>query len=160
MKNADVMWVGLSAKKAPNGKKFTPLHIGTNTGNLVAEIEGGCHNISFYKTNLVKFPPLDSKGKLRYPTSDECLLCYPELQSELLTINPRVVLLLGIRTGKFVFGQLGLQLPKLSNKYQAIKHGARWYIPIHHPSYIMVYRRKKKNKYIQAVSAVIKQFTL
>jgi len=159
MKNANVMWVGLSAKKTANtGIYAVPLHIDTNTGKLVAEIEAQCHHINFYKTNLVKFAPLDSKGKLRYPTPEECMRYYPELQIEIQTINPRVVLLLGNKTAAFVFHQLGLQMPKLSyNKYRAFEYEGRLYVPIQHPSYIMVYKRKEKDRYVQAVKAVIER---
>src|SRR3990167_65749 len=143
MKNANVMWVGLSAKKAANaGTYAVPLHIDTNTGKLVAEIEAQCHHINFYKTNLVKFAPLDSKGKLRYPTPEERTLYYPELQIEIQTVNPRVVLLLGNKVATFVLRQIGLQMPKLSYRYQSFEYGGRWYVPIQHPSYIMVYKRK------------------
>ena len=158
MKNANVMWVGLSAKKATNAGVYAPLHIDTNTGKLVAEIEARCHHINFYKTNLVKFAPLDSRGKLRYPTPEECTLCYPELQIEIQTVNPRVVLLLGNKVATFVFRQLGLQMPRLSYKYQAFEYERRWYVPIQHPSYIMVYKRNEKDRYVQAVKAVIEQF--
>ncbi len=157
MKNANVMWVGLSAKKATDAKDFVPLNINTNTGKLVAEIEAQCHDINFYKTNLVKFPPLDSKGKLRYPTLKECALCYPKLQIEFQSVNPRVVLLLGNKTATFVLRQLGFQMPKLSYKYQFFKYAKRWYVPIHHPSYIMVYKRKEKDQYIIAVKTAIEQ---
>lgn len=157
MKNANVMWVGLSAKKATDVENYAPLHIDTNTGKLVAEIEAQCHHINFYKTNLVKFSPLDSKGKLRYPTYEECALCYPELQVEIQTVNPRVVLLLGSKTAKFVLGQFRLQMPKLSYEYRSCKYEERWYVPIHHPSYIMVYKRKEKDQYIHAVKTVIER---
>src|SRR3989339_982192 len=140
MKNANVMWVGLSAKKATNAGVYAPLHIDTNTGKLVAEIEAQCHHINFYKTNLVKFAPLDSMGKLRYPTPEECVLCYPELQVEIQTVNPRVVLLLGNKTATFVLRQIGLQMPKLSYRYRAFDHNGVWYVHIHHPSYILVYK--------------------
>ena len=155
MKNVNVMWVGLSAKKATDAENCTPLHISTNTGKLVAEIEARCHQARFYKTHLVKVPPLDSKGKLRYPTLKECTLCYPELQIEIRAVNPRVVLLLGTKTATFVLRQLGLQMPKLYYTYQSFEYEKRWYVPIHHPSYIMVYKRKEKNQYIQAVETVI-----
>lgn len=155
MKNVNVMWVGLSAKKATNAEGFVPLNLNTNTGKLVAEIEAQCPSVNFYKTNLVKFPPLDAKQKLRYPTLEECALCYPELQIEIRTINPRVILLLGNKTATFILNQLGLQMPKLSYKYQSLDHEERWYVPIHHPSYIMVYKRKEKYLYIQAVKDVI-----
>ena len=157
MKNANVMWVGLSAKKAINAEICAPLHIDTNTGKLVAEIEARCRHASFYKTNLVKFPPLDSKGKLRYPTPEECMRYYPKLQIEIQTINPHVVLLLGNKTAAFVFHQLGLQMPKLSYKYRAFEYEGRLYVPIQHPSYIMVYKRKEKDRYVQAVKAVIER---
>lgn len=122
MKNIDVMWVGLSAKKVTDAENLPPLHIDTNTGKLVAEIEAQCHHINFYKTNLVKFAPLDSKRKLRYPTLKECVLCYPELQIELQSVNPRVVLLLGNKTATFVLHQFGFQMPKLSYTYQSFEH--------------------------------------
>ena len=157
MKNVNVIWVGLSAKMASGAENCAPLHINTNTGKLVAEIETLCHGANFYKTNLVKFPPLDSKGKLRYPTSKECALCYPELQIELKSINPRVVLLLGNKTATFVLHQLGLQMPKLSFEYQVLDYEGVMYMPIHHPSYILVYRRKEKDRYVQAVKAAIER---
>ncbi len=157
MKNANVMWVGISEKKATGAGVYTPLNIGTNTGKLIAEIETQCHNTSFYKTNLVKFPPLDSKGKLRYPTAEECALCYPELRIEIKTTNPCVILLLGNKTATFVLHQIGFRMPKLSYKYKVFEYEKRWYVPIHHPSYIMVYKQKEKNQYIQAVKIVIKK---
>ena len=160
MKNVNVMWVGLSAKMTPNAENCAPLHASTNTGKLVAEIEAQCPHINFHKTNLVKFPPLDSKGKLRYPTTEECALCYPELKTEIKSINPRAVLLLGNKKATFVFCQLGLQMPKLSYEYQAFDHNGVWYVPIHHPSYILVYKRKEKDQYIQAVKTVIERLIL
>lgn len=160
MKNTNVMWVGLSAKKLTDAENCAPLHISTNTGKLVAEIEEQCRHTNFYKTNLVKFPPLDSKGKLRHPTSEECALCYPELQTEIQTVNPRIILLLGNKTATFVLRQLGFKMPKLSYEYQSFEYEKRWYIPIHHPSYIMVYKRKEKDQYIQAVKDVIEQLVV
>jgi len=157
MKKANIMWVGLSAKKATGVDDFTPLHADTNTGKLVAEIEAQCPGVTFYKTNLVKFPPLDSKEKLRYPTFEECMLCYSELQNEFQAVDPQIILLLGIRTATFVLKQCGLQMPKLSYEYQVFKYEKRWYAPIHHPSYIMVYKRKEKDRYVQAVKAVIER---
>lgn len=151
------MWVGLSAKKATSVDDFTPLHADTNTGKLVAEIEAQCPGATFYKTNLVKIPPLDSKGKLRYPTLEECALYYPELQIEFRMVDPQIILLLGIKTATFVLKQYKLQMPKLSYEYQVFEYKKRWYVPIHHPSYFMVYKRKEKNQYIQAVKAVIER---
>lgn len=160
MKNANVMWVGLSAKRSFRTEKCPPLHISTNTGKLIAEIEALCHRANFHKTNLVNFPPLDSVGKLRYPTTEECALCYPELQTELKLFDPQVVILLGNKTATFIFNQMGLQMPKLSYEYQVFDCGGVMYVPIHHPSYILVYKRSKKDLYIKAVKAVIERIIL
>lgn len=151
------MWVGLSAKKASNAEVIAPLHVSTRTGKLVAEIEAQCHHVCFYKTNLVNFPPMDHEGKLRYPTLEECELCYPEFQDELQATDPRIVLLLGHKTATFILDNLGLPMPMLSFDYHAVERGGRWYVPIHHPSYIMVYKRKEKEKYIQSVRNVIER---
>ena len=158
MKNVNVMWVGLFTKMSSGAKVCAPLHISTNTGKMVAEIEAQCLGVSFYKTNLVKFAPLDSMKVLRYPTYEECILCYPELQTEIQRVSPRVVLLLGIRTATFILRQLGLQIPKLSYEYIAFDNKGVIYVPIHHPSYILVYKRKEKGLYIQAVKDVIERF--
>ncbi len=164
MKNTTVMWVGLSAKKvvdASDTRTCAPLHVNTNTGKLVAEIEARCHpDIRFFKTNLVGFPPLDSRGKLRYPTLRECALCYPELQNEILAVNPRVVLLLGNKTATFVLCQLGLPIPKLSYRCHILEHEKRWYVSIYHPSYILVYKRKEKDQYVRGVKAAIERLVL
>lgn len=158
MKNANVMWVGLSAKMLSDSEICAPLHISTNTGKLVAEIEALCRRANFHKTNLVNFPPLDSVGKLRYPTNEEFASCYPELQDEIKSVNPRVVLLLGNKVATFILRQLGLQMPKLSYEYKVFDHNGVMYAPIHHPSYILVYKRKEKGLYIQAVKDVIERF--
>jgi len=155
MKNVNVMWVGLSAKKDIGVKKSLPLNIDTNTGKLVAEIEAQCRSVFFYRTNLVKFPPLDFDGKLRYPTFNECVSCYPELLVEIQKVNPHIVLLLGSKTATFVLNQLGFKMPKLSYKYQVFDYKGTWYIPIHHPSYIMVYKRKEKAQYVQAIKDIV-----
>ncbi|MGB8815682.1 MAG: uracil-DNA glycosylase family protein [Minisyncoccia bacterium] len=154
-----IMWVGISAKKDTSSKKSMPLNADTKTGKLVAEIEGQCSSLFFYKTNLVKFAPLDSKGKLRYPTFDECAKYYPKLLKEIKEIKPRVVFLLGNKTAKFVMNQLGFTSAKLSYKFQVYEYKKVWYVPIHHPSYIMVYKRKEKDQYIQAVKVVIERLT-
>lgn len=57
----DILWVGISAKIGEE-----PLSETTNTGKLVKQIENACGK-SGYKTNLVKCPPVDKNGKLRYP---------------------------------------------------------------------------------------------
>lgn len=151
------MWVGLSAKDKNGAEDYTPLHTDTNTGKLIAQIEEACGFVNSYKTNLVKFAPRDTKGKLRYPTTKECTKDYPKLISEINNIKPKVIFLLGLKTATFVLREIGFKTPKLSYKYEIFKHENKWYVPIHHPSYIMVYKRKEKDLYTKAVKSIIEK---
>ena len=158
-KKKTIMWIGLSSKKSIGVKKSKPLNKDTKTGKLVAEIESRCRSLSFYKTNLVKCAPLDSRGKLRYPTIDECTLYYPELLAEIREINPRMVFLLGNQTASFVLNQIGFKMPKLSYESNTFEHMGTIYVPIYHPSYIMVYKQKEKDQYIKMVKTTIERLT-
>lgn len=152
-----VMWVGLSAKDKNSAEDYTPLHTDTNTGKLIAQIEEACCCENSYKTNLVKFAPRDIKGKLRYPTVEECIKDYPKLVSEIDEAKPKVIFLLGIKTATFVLKKIGFKTPKLSYEYKIFEHENKWYVPIHHPSYIMIYKRKEKDLYIRAVKSIIEK---
>ncbi len=156
-RKVDVMWVGISAKRIKNIETETPLQADTNTGRLVADIEAECPDLQFYKTNLVKCLPLDEGGKLRHPSSFECSLCYPNLLEEIQRVRPQVIFLLGGKVTKFIMGKIGIKVLKLSYDYEAFQHNNKWYVPIHHPSYISIYRRKEKDVYIQSVRVVLKR---
>ena len=153
----DVMWVGLSAKKVENVEVSKPLDEDTSTGKLVADIEKECFGVKFFKTNLVKCLPLNKNGKIRYPLASECSSCFANLLIEIQKTNPSIVILLGNKVTNFVFERLALNVPKLSYTYEAFKHDELRYVPIHHPSYIAVYKRKEKEQYIQSVKRVIEQ---
>lgn len=147
---ADVMWVGLSAKKVDDITKKIPLDNNTNSGRIIEEIENQCKNKCFYKTNLVKCLPLDEKKKLRYPSSAECSSCFANLKAEIQKINPRIVILLGVKVADFVLRQSGF-----TNDGKIIKIKKLTYLPVPHPSYIAVYKRKEKDKYIQRIKEAI-----
>ncbi len=157
-RRADVVWVGLSSKKVEDYEVETPLQADTNTGKLVAEIEAQCPSQTFYKTNLVKCLPLNDKGKLRYPSISECSLCYPHLLTEIKEVRPSIVFLLGSKVADFVLKKIGFESPKLSYDYETFFFQGVRYVPIHHPSYISVYRRKEKDVYVRAVKRVIERF--
>ena len=154
------MWVGLSAKQVESVEVNIPLEADTNTGKLVADIEALCQNVRFYKTNLAKCLPLDEKGKIRYPSILECVACYPNLLIEIQEVKPKVILLLGGKVAEFVLEKFGCKMPKLSYDYEAFQYDGMWFVSIHHPSYISVYKRKEKNVYIQAVKAIIDKFVV
>jgi DNA polymerase len=155
------MWVGLSAKKVSDVGIDIPLQADTSTGKLVSEIETGFPGALFYRANLVKCLPLDASRKLRYPSLPEISACYPNLLVEIEETDPSIVFLLGAKVTQFVFSKMGLQVPTFSSyEYEPFKHHGRQYVPIHHPSYISVYKRKESDLYIQAVRDIIGKYVL
>jgi len=154
----NVMWVGLSFKNADDGGVIPPLDPSTNSGVLIEEIENECLGVKFHRTNLVKFAPIDSEGKLRYPTRFECSEDFPKLLNEIKEINPKMIFLLGNNVHDFVLGQLGFKSLKVSYNFEVFNWNGRWIVPIYHPSYIMVYKRGEKDLYVQSVKDVISRF--
>lgn len=154
---ANIMWVGLSAKKVDNVEKDIPLSSSTNSGKLIKKIEMFSSQFSFYKTNLVKCVPLNSEGKLRYPNMQEMNLCFSNLMYEIETLKPKIVFLLGKDVSSFVFKNLGEELTKYNDNYHydifEVKN--TYFVPIHHPSFISVYRRKTIDSYIKSIVNII-----
>lgn len=155
---ADIFWVGLSAVKVECTEKESPLAENTNSGKLIAQIERLNNRAEFYKTNLVKCLPLDlEKGKIRYPKKSEMRSCCRHLESEITEFQPKLVFLLGKQVGDFLTEVKNM---KLSDKYEyeTFQKGDTIYVPVHHPSYILVYKRKYVDSYIRGISKVIDQF--
>ncbi|MHB9148363.1 MAG: uracil-DNA glycosylase family protein [Candidatus Amoebophilus sp.] len=157
--SADIMWVGLSAKKVEDVRNTTPLSNDTNSGKLIDHIESGLNKFRFMKTNLVKCLPLDEQLKLRYPTTDEMKKCYSNLQEEIKTVKPKVIFLLGINVAKFVLKDKKVTITGLDNNYNYsyYRHNELFYVPVHHPSYIHIYKRKQIELYSQGIELVINE---
>lgn len=147
MSKIDVMWVGLSAKNDKAGNKLSPLNSSSNSGKVVDMIEAQHENLSFYRTNLVKYAPLDERGKLRYPNSSEMATAMPELMREFEEYQPKIVFLLGGRVGDFVQDYL-------KQNHKIIQTVV---CKIYHPSYIYIYKRKQLDKYVREVSKKIEK---
>lgn len=147
MSKIDVMWVGLSAKNDKVGNKLSPLDSSSNSGKVVDMIEAQHENLSFYRTNLVKYAPLDERGKLRYPNSSEMATAMPELMREFEECQPKIVFLLGGRVGDFVQDYL-------KQNHKIIQTVV---CKIYHPSYIYIYKRKQLDKYVREVSKKIEK---
>lgn len=146
----DILWVGISAKIGEE-----PLSETTNTEKLVKQIENACGK-SGYKTNLVKCPPVDKNGKLRYPNQSEIDCCFKYLLAEIAEIKPKVVILLGEKVCSAVEKKLNIKLKRWCEfEYFATEHNGIWYLPIQHPSYIYVYKRKEAEKYVEKVAEEI-----
>jgi DNA polymerase len=153
--DAQVFWVGLSAKKVTSDDE-RPLSPSTNSGKILCSIEERCDGVVMYKTNLVKCLPLDGVGKLRYPNKFEVNHCLPNLCLEIKTISPQIIFLLGSKVIDAVSKHYSIELKKWSEfDYNATKHGGSFFVPVHHPSYVYVYKRKRIDEYITSIQKII-----
>ena len=154
-KESQVFWVGLSAKKA-NSDNEPPLSQQTNSGRILHSVEEMCGEITTYKTNLVKCLPLTEQQKIRYPNEREIECCYGHLVNEIDAMSPHIVFLLGERVATAVDKHIGLGLPKWQDfSYGYKEYCGVFYVPIHHPSYIYVYRRKRMDDYFSGIKDVV-----
>lgn len=153
-KECDVFWVGLSAKLTTTNE--IPLSPDTNTGAIIEQIENSLPNVKFYKTNLVKCVPLDANKKLRYPTNKEINCCISNLQTEIDTLSPKVVILLGTQVINSVSKYLKTEISKpVDFHFSCYEINGIYYIPVHHPSYVWVYKRKMLNQYLSEIKKLI-----
>jgi len=159
--NADVFWVGLSAVQIDdNDKKNIPLSPSTKSGKLISDIEAVCDSdITFYKTNVVKCLPLN-ENKIRYPELKEMDKCFPNLVNEIKDHNPKLIFLLGRQVADFTLKKYDFSLGNLGSdfEYSTYKVENTYFVPVHHPSYILVYKRKYVDDYINGVKKIIYAF--
>ena len=155
-KAADVFWVGLSAVKT-SIENESPLSSATNSGKLIDTIENLLLKNTFHKTNLVKCLPLDVSAKIRYPSSKEMKSCFFNLKKELSFYHPKIIFLLGKQVSTFVLQEHGVKGFTLNDKfeYSTFKIGNIIFVPVHHPSYILVYKRKYIQDYILGIQKLI-----
>ncbi len=153
---ADVLWVGLSAKKVDDVENSTPLANDTNTGKIIENIENGFIDVNFYKTNLVKCLPLDSNNKIRYPERIEMEACFGNLIYEIQQLKPKIVFLLGGKVADFVKTNIKNKhfLSSISSEMKCIIEETV-FETVHHPSYIHIYKRKYIDDYVKDVQKTI-----
>lgn len=156
-KECQVFWVGLSAKKMLSDMEL-PLSPETNTGMVIHKIEQTCEGVIAYKTNLVKCLPLTEQQKLRYPNRKEINCCYEHLLNEIHTMSPKIVFLLGEKVYSSVAKKMKIEFEKWNDfEYHYKELDGIYYVPIHHPSYIYVYKRKRLQDYIDSIEKIINQ---
>ena len=156
-KECQVFWVGLSAKKIKSDGEV-PLSPETNTGMLIQKIEEMCSDVITYKTNLVKCLPLTEENKLRYPDRKEIDSCFENLIGEIHTMSPKIVFLLGEKVYSSVGKHFKIKFDKWNGfEYHYKIYDGIYYVPIHHPSYIYVYKRRQMDEYIKGIERVINQ---
>jgi uracil-DNA glycosylase family 4 len=156
-KKSHIFWVGLSAVPFEEEEEKLPLSPLTRSGSLVHSIEAPFRTrLSFYKTNLVKCAPLQEE-KIRYPLAHEMEKCFSNFEFELEHLRPKTVFLLGKQVADFVSRKL--DLPKLtlsaSYQYESVKLGRIRFVPVHHPSYVLIYKRKSLHDYVEGIQRII-----
>lgn len=157
LQQANVFWVGLSAVLFDEADEKLPLSILTPSGSLVHSIEKPYRKFcTFYKTNLVKCAPV-ADDKIRYPSGAEMEQCFPNFLWELEALAPRTIFLLGKQVSDFVTRKLKLPTVKMSDSfdYETVQYGEIQFVPIHHPSYILVYKRKLVQEYTEGLQSII-----
>ncbi len=128
----------------------------TRTGNIIEQIIYHLPSISTVKTNLVKTPPIDRAGKLRYPNPNEMKQGWNELQHEINRTFPDILVTLGQQVSSFLRSQMGVQPAKphfpADYSYESYFMQSNSHIlSVHHPSFIYIYRRKDIENYIERV---------
>lgn len=150
-KSSKIIWVGLSAVSATKLFDEEPLSKFTRSGALINDIEEMYDKASFYRTNLVKCLPLDKSGKIRYPNKEEIENCIEYLEMEIKYFKPEIVFLLGKMVAKSVlkkFVDVSYSALNKDFEYEEFKdHQDVKFIPIHHPSYMLIYKRKYIDNY-------------
>jgi hypothetical protein len=146
-----VYFVGLSAK--PMCEHLAPE---TRTGNIIEQIIHHLPSVKAVKTNLVKTPPIDQEGKLRYPNSSEMKLGWNELQNEMNQTSPNLLVTLGQQVSYFLRLQMGVQPVKpqfpADFSYESyLSQSKSNILSVHHPSFVFVYRRKYIDNYVDNV---------
>ena len=124
-----------------------------NFGNYSAE---PTEVLNEYIINLVKCVPLNEQRKLRYPSKKEMDCCFENLQKEISTLSPKIVFLLGEKVTSSVEKHLGIKFEEWDEfNYQSREHKGTYYVPVHHLSYIYVYKRKMIEQYTQSIRKMV-----
>ncbi|WP_165958282.1 uracil-DNA glycosylase family protein [Segetibacter sp. 3557_3] len=156
-KEAQIFWVGLSAVMFKEGQEKLPLSPLKSSGALIHSIEAPLRPIfSFYKTNLVKCAPIED-DKVRYPLTHEMEKCFPNFEWELKHLHPKVVLLLGKQVADFVLKRFDLPKVTLAEhfQYHMFLIDGTYFVPVHHPSYMLIYKRRYIQQYINGIQDLI-----
>jgi hypothetical protein len=155
-----IYFVGLSAK--PN---CDHLSTQTKTGNVIEQIIHGLPDVTSIKTNLVKNPPLDQRGNLRYPNSFEMERGWEDLQNDMTYMSPNLIVTLGQQVSFFIRTQMGVQpakplLPTDFSSKTYLSQSEPYLLSVHHPSFVFVYRRNYIENYVNSVIQSISSLVL
>lgn len=149
MPNYEVYFLWLSHKIWKDWKVLEAFCNSTNSWKIINLIIDKCNSrLNIYKTNLVRWVPLDNKSKIRYPNENEKLVWLQRLKREISVFKPKIVYVFWKQVSDFVLKKL--ELKKISNTEYS-----NWntiFILAEHPSYMAVYKRKQIDEYVLKIS--------
>ena len=104
---------------------------------------------------------MTEQQKLRYPNRREIDSCFEHLISEYIQMSPQIVFLLGEKVYSSVGKHLKIEFEKWDEfEYHYKEYKGTYYVPIHHPSYIYVYKRKRMERIYRRCGKIIRQLTI
>ena len=88
--------------------------------------------------------------------------CYPNLKDEIATLKPTKIFLLGTQVAQFILSKYLINTNTLNEhfNYELYVLNNIVLIPIHHPSFVLIYRRKNIDNYIKGVSKLINEIPI
>lgn len=152
--DSDFLFVGLAPGRngaEKTGIPFTKDKSGRLFRKMVSVIESEGYTVSV--TNIVKCNPLNDLGNNRNPTPLEICKCSIHLEREIRIVKPRMIIILGKVTEKF----LNISRTQVSNKAK-VKSSIGGNIPtltIFHPSAVANYHKKSESEYQILFSEII-----
>ncbi len=145
--NRKILWLGISMQK-DSVKAFDKKFL---SRQILDQAIIYLNNYEHHFDNLVNYGPLNEHNKIRYPTIGEIFQNQKELKNRIKELNPLIIIALGSLVTKSLakIFNLNINFPK-TYQYQFYK-SEYFIIPVHHPSYIGVYKRKNLKDYIENI---------
>lgn len=153
---ADIFFTGLSAVRSTQPDHDEPFAASTRSGKLLRDIVDELDGPRVYYTNLVKCLPL-WQDRIRYPLRSELELCFSHYTAELANLSPTKVVLFGRQVSNFIADKLNLQFrrPRGEFEFPVAQLGGVELLSAHHPSYVLVYKRRKLDLYKRRIAAFL-----
>ena len=111
----------------------------------------------FYHAYMCKCPPL-SNGVHRKPYKHELQICFYHLQTEIRTLKPKAVFLMGNQTYLTLLSFLRIPFRKWKGFYFDIyQHNKTPYVPVTHPELIVKNNTKNYDIYFDGLNNVLER---
>ncbi len=83
--------------------------------------------------------------------------CYPNLEDEIENLNPSIIFLLGKQVANFVLKKHSIRSFAFEEDftYNSYDIDGIEFVPVHHPSYVLVYRRRNIESYVKSISSFL-----